>query len=397
MTDVAIIGAGTGGLCLAQGLRATGMRVTVFERHRSPADALHGYRVRIDPMGARALRALPPEVWEGFGSRAGRIGHEFGFLTEGLRELAVLDGGPSAEPHYSAERSMLREVLLTGLRDTVRFDACFERYERRPSGGIVCHFADGSEVVTDLLVGADGANSRVRAQYLPHARRTDVGMVSVVGRLELEAARRVLPDRLRIRPNSVVAPGGCGMFVAPHEPGDDAGYVMWAYGAGERRYPPDLAGLDGAELRDLVTGLTRSWHPALREMVRETDPTTVAAVPIRTSIPPAPWPTTNVTLLGDAIHSMTPLRGVGANMALNDAAILARELTGLAPGERPWAAVRRYEERMRAEGFRAVSESLRAARMFSSESRVRRVAFKTALRVLPAVPPLRRLLFAKLG
>ncbi|MER5940445.1 NAD(P)/FAD-dependent oxidoreductase [Streptomyces sp. NPDC001928] len=395
MANVAIIGAGTGGLCLAQALHAAGIEVTVYERHHTPTDPLHGYRVRINPTGARALRrCLPAPVWETFLSRAGRIGQEFGFLTEHLRELAVLDGGPDAEPHYSAERGMLREILLTGLDDVVRFGACFEEYERTPDGRFECRFTDGTSTTADLVVGADGANSRVRAQYLPHARRVDIGMASVVGRLALPAAERLLPECLYSRPNSVVAPGGTGMFVARHEPGADEGYLMWAYGAGAHRYPADVEALPGARLAELVAGLTRSWHPALRAMVRETDPGTVNAVPIRTSVPPAPWPATRVTLLGDAIHSMTPLRGVGANMALNDAALLARELTGSAD---PWPAVARYEEAMRREGFQAVSESLRAARMFVSESATQRLMFKSILRTAAAVPPLRKVLFARLG
>ncbi|GGW96021.1 FAD-dependent oxidoreductase [Streptomyces chartreusis] len=395
MPNVAVIGAGTGGLCLAQALHAAGIEVTVHERHRTPTDALHGYRVRINPTGARALRrCLPAPVWETFLSRAGRIGQEFGFLTERLRELAVLDGGPDAEPHYSAERGMLREVLLTGLEDVVRFGACFERYERTRDGRFECHFADGTSTTADLVVGADGANSRVRAQYLPHARRVDIGMVSIVGRLALPVAERLLPECLSSRPNSVVAPGGTGMFVARHEPGADEGYLMWAYGAAAHRYPADVEILPGEQLAELVDGLTGSWHPALRAMVRETDPGTVNAVPIRTSVPPAAWPATRVTLLGDAIHSMTPLRGVGANMALNDAALLARELTGSADTR---LAVGRYEDAMRRDGFRAVSESLRAARMFVSESTTQRLLFKTVLRTASAVPPLRRALFAKLA
>ncbi|CAL9327107.1 FAD-dependent oxidoreductase [Streptomyces sp. SudanB182_2057] len=394
MSSVAIIGAGTGGLCLAQALRTAGIEVKVYERHRSPADALHGYRVRINPTGARALRhCLQPPAWEAFLSRAGRIRQEFGFLTERLRELAVVDGGPDAEQHYSAERGMLREILLAGLEDVVRFDASFERYDRTPDGRVECRFADGTRAVADLVVGADGANSRVRRQYLPHAQRVDVGMVSIVGRLALSAAERLLPECLRARPNSVVAPHGTGMFVAPHEPGADEGYLMWAYGAGEHRYPVGVEAMDGARLAELVAGTTRSWHPALRAMIRETEPGTVNAVTIRTSVPPAPWPATNVTLLGDAIHSMTPLRGVGANMALNDAALLARELTGAADLR---TAVRRYEAAMRRDGFRAVAESLRAARMFVSESATRRLLFKTVLRTATVVPPLRKVLYAKL-
>jgi 2-polyprenyl-6-methoxyphenol hydroxylase-like FAD-dependent oxidoreductase len=56
------------------------------------------------------------------------------------------------------------------------------------------------------------------------------------------------------------------------------------------------------------------------------DPSTCFPINIRTSLPIAPWPTSAITMLGDAIHTMTPGRGVGANTALRDAALLCRNL-----------------------------------------------------------------------
>jgi choline dehydrogenase-like flavoprotein len=65
--NVIIIGAGTGGLCLAQGLKRAGISVAVYERDRTRADGLQGYRVGIDADGKRALRAnLPPELYQTF-------------------------------------------------------------------------------------------------------------------------------------------------------------------------------------------------------------------------------------------------------------------------------------------------------------------------------------------
>jgi 2-polyprenyl-6-methoxyphenol hydroxylase-like FAD-dependent oxidoreductase len=65
--NVIIIGAGTGGLCLAQGLKRAGIGVGVYERDRTRRDGLQGYRVGIDADGKRALRAnLPPELYQTF-------------------------------------------------------------------------------------------------------------------------------------------------------------------------------------------------------------------------------------------------------------------------------------------------------------------------------------------
>ena len=71
----------------------------------------------------------------------------------------------------------------------------------------------------------------------------------------------------------------------------------------------------------------------LRTLIARSDPSTALPVNIRTSQPLAPWPTTNVTLLGDAIHTMTPGRGAGANTALRDARLLCKQLVAVRDGQ----------------------------------------------------------------
>ena len=75
------------------------------------------------------------------------------------------------------------------------------------------------------------------------------------------------------------------------------------------------------------------WHPALRSLVHRAEYSTIIAFPVKTSVPIPPWKTRNVTLLGDALHNMTPFRGIGANTALRDAAALRRALVRLDRGE----------------------------------------------------------------
>src|SRR5512142_161520 len=84
---VLVIGGGIGGLCLAQGLKATGVSVAVYERNL-PDAWLEGFRIHIKPAGSRALHAcLPPVLWEAFIAAAGRPPAGLGMLTEQLREL----------------------------------------------------------------------------------------------------------------------------------------------------------------------------------------------------------------------------------------------------------------------------------------------------------------------
>jgi 2-polyprenyl-6-methoxyphenol hydroxylase-like FAD-dependent oxidoreductase len=425
---VIVIGGGTGGLCLAHGLRAAGVDVAVYERSHTRDERLQGYRVHINPTGARALHeCLSPALWRAFLATTGTPGNGFGFLTERMKTLTVLadHAGPAPAPteaHHSVSRITLHQVLTSGLAGALHFDKRFVHYERAGDGTVTCSFADGTTASGDVLVGADGANSVVRQQYLPQARRVDTDVVAVAGKYLLTPeSKSRLPARLYAGPNTVIPPKGCGMFVAPQEfdhdvalpggiGGNDPGlattalydntssYLMWAFGARRTRYPANVGDLDGVGLRELVERLITSWHPGLRRMVADTDPDTVSLLPIRTSLPVAAWRSTNITLLGDAIHSMTPLRGIGANIALRDAQLLCRSLTSAARGEiDPVSAIARYEAEMIRYGFAAVRDSLRSAEQFVSDNVAGRLAFKIFLRAVDALPSVKRRVFSTHG
>jgi 2-polyprenyl-6-methoxyphenol hydroxylase-like FAD-dependent oxidoreductase len=92
------------------------------------------------------------------------------------------------------------------------------------------------------------------------------------------------------------------------------------------------------------------------------------------------------------------MAGIGANTALRDADLLRRQLIAVASGERDLIpALHEYEEQMLDYGFAAVKRSLNNARQAGATSRLARGAFRTVLRVVSAVPPLRRLMINSLG
>jgi 2-polyprenyl-6-methoxyphenol hydroxylase-like FAD-dependent oxidoreductase len=430
---VAIVGGGIGGLCLAQGLKKSGLSVAVYERDRTRTDRLQGYRIHIDPRGSRALHeCLPPRLYEAFAAGIGRSGGGYGFFDERLRELLFVESdGASGKPdrvdsHKSVSRIALRQVLLAGLEDLVHLGKEFVGYVEAPDGSIVARFEDGTSATGDVLVGADGGNSRVRKQLLPQAERADTDILAVAGKVALnEEVRALLPPKLFVGPASVMAPKGLGMFVAVHEfergtvrsegavavdgPAgrtegllfdDTRDYVMWAFTARREKYGLRLAPecMDGPALQDVVLGMTGGWHPRLRELVRRSDPSTVTPLPIRSSVPVEPWETRNVTLIGDAIHSMTPMRGIGANVALRDAALLRANLVAADQNEKPLlAAIRDYEGEMVRYGFDAVRSSMKAAEQATSENAVALAVAKSAFRLMNAVPPLKRLAFGGMG
>jgi len=192
-----VIGAGTGGLCLAQGLKSAGISVQVYERDQSAFDRQAGYRLSINPTGNRALKeCLPASVFETLVQNSVRPSRRVSFLDERLRTLLAVDRS-ATDPHsLDSERPIsritLRRVLLQGLDDVVQFGKKFTGFEDAPDGRVTVRFEDGSSATGDLLVGADGANSRVRARLLPHAERIETGFLTVSGKLPLNDEVRAL-------------------------------------------------------------------------------------------------------------------------------------------------------------------------------------------------------------
>jgi len=431
---VVIIGGGIGGLTLAQGLKKSGVSVAVYERDRTRTDRVQGYRVHINPTGSLALHeCLPAPLFEAFTRTCGRPAGGIRFVTEQMKVLLALDGrnapaqftGEGLAQHRSVSRITLRQVLLSGLEDSVHFGKTFVRYEESPLGGIVAHFEDGSTTEADMLVAADGGGSRVRRQLLPHAERIDTGIAAIAGKVFLDdESRRLIAPELRKALTLASGKGGYSLFVALQDidgfaingiGGNDEtaaagthfdnsrGYLMWAFGAKREKLGLDggnIERMSGEELRNTALRVMaqRSWDERFRALVRLADADTINAIAIRTSVPIVAWQTQRVTLLGDAIHSMTPYRGIGANVALKDAVHLCRALTMANRAERPVIdAIRDYETDMIDYGFRAVETSLHAMNQAIMEDRVQLMLSRAVLRIINCVPPLKRRVFNRMG
>ena len=111
---------------------------------------------------------------------------------------------------------------------------------------------------------------------------------------------------------------------------------------------------------------------------------------MKTSVPIQPWATQKVTLLGDALHNMTPFRGIGANTALRHAMALRRALVAVSRGEADLIkALAAYERDMIGYGFAAVQASLKNMERFHAKGILARSATKALFRVIDHVPPLK--------
>jgi salicylate hydroxylase len=373
---VLIAGGGLSGLCLAQGLTAAGVSCAVYERDPDLRRRT-GYRITINGDGGQALRScLAPDLYEVY-LRSSRN-------TPRRAVSVVIDPqcnerttaphlGPPNEgerPHTAIDRLTLRQILGARLTDVIHCSAAVIGWQR-DGEKVVVTLSDGSTAEGDVLVGADGVSSVVRQGLLPQAEVVDTG----VRGLGLFARTPLTPEIHDALPGILLD----GFVIAADERG-----VTLAMGAMDPRQPPEQAAaevtpdlhLDPVEPYMMLSGgivpgtqipppgewtadtpsqmhahmvqAVADWHPALRGLVERVDLGTLFATHFKRLEPTPAWPSSNVTVVGDAIHAMLPTFGMGGNTSLRDAAILSEQLAAVQRGTLSLTdAVGAYEEAMR--------------------------------------------------
>lgn len=319
-TPATIIGAGLGGLTLARVLQVHGIPVTVYEAESSAGARTQGGMLDIhDYNGQLALEA------------AGLMDEFRAIVLEGRQAMRVLesdgtvmfeqgDDGMGGRPEV--QRGELRQVLLDSLPvGTVRWGRKVSGTRALGEGRHEVTFADGGTVVTSLLVGADGAWSRVRP-LLCDATPSYAG-TSFVETYLFGADTRHPAAAKAVGGGSMIAPSPGKEIHAHRESGDTLHtYVVLSK-------PQDWFAAvdftDAAAATARIAAEFEGWAPELRSLVSDGDTAPVLrphyALPTGLRWDRVP----GVTLLGDAAHLAVP-NGEGANLAMLDGAELGKAL-----------------------------------------------------------------------
>nr|WP_025828943.1 NAD(P)/FAD-dependent oxidoreductase [Acetobacter persici] len=338
MVDVTIVGAGLGGLVLARILHIHGITATVFEAEASAEIRMQGGQLDIhehDGQFALASAGLTDAFRSiiHHGAEAMRV-----LSRDGTVLFDAQDNSGGNRPEVL--RGDLRRILLDSLPDgMVRWGKKLEKVATTGCGHYELTFSDASTVVSRLLVGADGAWSRVRP-LLSDAQPVYTGVAFVETWLEDVDVKHPLAAQVVGKGSLIVPAPRQGIFVH-REPND----VLHAYIA-LKRSTEWLAGIDfdnPSAVRACLASEFAGWAPGCLSLIMEgTMPPVLRklyGLPIDHQ-----WATrSGVTLLGDAAH-LAPPAGEGANLALLDGAELAAAI--IAHAGNPDAAIALYEQTM---------------------------------------------------
>lgn len=291
--------------------------------------------------GHRSVRRLMATMPEEFGdidttsvnAANGRIDTAVVIDATSNRELGQIGGHPKGHPEFMlrTRREVLRDYLSKGL--DIQYGKHFVSF-RETEERVIATFKDDSEYHGSILVGSDGASSRVRAQLLSGQQSEPARFIPIVGMINLSSKEEVnefqdIATAVFIACTETVRLMVGLLSTAPDRSSAKAYYAVcykpavieseleWFHAASqEALYQKAIS-----QIGDISSNLTKFVHlSSAHEIVSP-------PLSFKEFLPPMMLPAGRVTLIGDSLHSMMPLRGAGANTAILDACDLAEVLT----------------------------------------------------------------------
>jgi 2-polyprenyl-6-methoxyphenol hydroxylase-like FAD-dependent oxidoreductase len=327
-----VVGGGIGGLTTAIAMRRAGIDAVVFERAADVQKVQLGGGIHIWHNGMRGLQeAGVADQVEALGGRAAAVERaEFSTAkgkTLATWPIAQLEREVGA-PTIGVVRPELHAVLLRALDDSaLHLGAACTGFEDG-ADGVTARFDDGSEERGDVLIGADGMRSVVRAQLRGAEEPHFAGYASWQSFAEFD------DERAPVGVFRVIF--GRGARFLHYRVGPTRVYWEGIFATAPGRQDPE-----GGRKRAVLERFS-GWREPVEAIVRATEEGAITRADIYDRPAVKEWGRGRVTLLGDAAHAMTNALGQGANQAIEDAIVLTNCLVDAAD---PVAALREYERR----------------------------------------------------
>ncbi|KAI0849365.1 putative monooxygenase [Daldinia vernicosa] len=365
---ILIVGAGLGGLTLAQCLRKQGIPFEIFERDTDANSRFLGWAIGVHSVVNDLVSSFPddlPPMKESITHLAPlKLEAQISFYSDG-KHVGV--NSTPEKPIIRANRPRFRNWLSTHI--PIQWGKRLARVEQ-VQDEIRLHFDDGTTAIGDILVGADGVNSFVREHLLGVSNKEllrPVPSCFIGGETTLSG--EAFERQLSISHSCYIAvgphPSKCFEFVGLNRvsPDGKSGQYYWFVTEND----PSIADEDHwtksasqAELYDHVTKLTSNFDPRFSEVVRLTPVSGVRPKPLMIRDAEIEHlPVGRITLLGDAAHPMSQFRGEGGVHALRDAINLSKAIGQLKSNDTSEieSLLGPYQKEMLERGVRAVKAS----------------------------------------
>ncbi|AZB29458.1 FAD-dependent oxidoreductase [Chryseobacterium balustinum] len=368
--QIAIIGGGPGGLTLAKLLQLKDVDIKVYERDLNKNVRVQGSPLDLhDESGLAALRkaGLLDDFKNNF-----MVGADQSTITNHKAEIFFSDHGQKQDENFGDEhfrpeidRGVLRKILLESLDpETIIWDSHFLSMAKQDEGWLL-HFKNKESVYADIVIGADGANSKIRP-FITDIKAFYSGITMLEGNV-YEAEKKVPNISKILRGGKIMAFGNEQDILMGQKANGEIGFYA-SFKADENWEV--ASGLDFSDQSEVLKWFQKEypeWSSVWDELF-ENSSTPFIPRPIYCMPLDQTWNTVkNLTIIGDAAHLMPPFAGEGVNMAMLDALELSEVLTS-SQFNSIESAIAEYEMNMFKRASKIAQESLENGERMHSEN-----------------------------
>jgi len=368
--QIAIVGGGPGGLTLARLLQLQNVNVKVYERDIDKHARVQGSPLDLhEKSGLAAIRKA--DLFEDF-KKNYMPGADRTTITNDQAQIVFSDHETKKEENFGHEhfrpeidRGVLRKLLIDSLQDkNIVWDSHFSSMEKQGEGWLL-HFKNGKSAYADIVIAADGANSKIRP-YITDIKPFYSGITMLEGNIH-EGEKAVPQVSAILRGGKIMAFGNEKDILMGQKANGEIGF--YASFKAEENWVTK-SGLDFTDQSQVLDWFRKDyseWSPIWHELFENTTmpfiPRPIYCMPLDQTWEAQP----NITMLGDAAHVMPPFAGEGVNMAMLDALELCETLSSN-EHETVEKAIASYETEMRKRASQIAQESLENGEKMHSEN-----------------------------